>query len=155
MPWTDRFNKYYHLETTTSRDVILETLKSKIEAAKLNTGFSSVFKSPDYKKVTISGDFIIIRPVRFNGQVLGLIEVKLAPEFGVQPIYLPSVLMILGAIIGCIFLSWQKMLDGFMLFGLIVLVISSLINIPLVLAMNNNRLKSYIDRVLFDLKIPE
>jgi hypothetical protein len=168
MAWTDRFNQYYQLETKASRDEILGLLNSKIEAARLNTGFSSLFKSPDYKEMTISDKFIIIRPVRFNGQPLGIIDVeilpmmngcklqiKLIPEFGFQPAFLPALMTFFGAIIGFIFLSWQKMLDGFMIFGLTLVCIFGFLGVPIAMAINGSRLKSYIDSVLLDLRIPE
>ncbi|QEC78270.1 hypothetical protein [Mucilaginibacter ginsenosidivorax] len=71
--------RFYQIETSKMKDDLLSFLALKIEVAKENTGFSSLFKYPDYKLVTIQGDMVKITDATLSStswNVAGSIEMS-------------------------------------------------------------------------------
>ncbi|MDB4901433.1 MAG: hypothetical protein JWQ63_714 [Mucilaginibacter sp.] len=165
MAWVDRFNRKYHLETLNTRELILDTFKSRITNPVINPNLYA-YEQVDYKRITLDFDTLTSkREDMFDapGKGKGTITVMLKDsDYSSTMINAEIKPMIMGLTFG-IYVGMMT------LASLIVLLFKPIITvIPLLLGwlmlygmlyrrmfINRNRLKSYLILILSDLGIKE
>ena len=166
MSFWDKYNETYYTKTEKPREEILETLQQRIEQAKMNIGFRSVFNKIEYERVKISEESIIIpySSLRWNDAGVIIVDVTM-DEQGMTLLIAKTKLdtdsitpMLVGALLGLIaailflnlYISASPLFIA--IFSVIYISLFSVLSY-LSVKMGYRHLKQYLENIYSDIGI--
>lgn len=168
MSLLNTLNDTYKIESSRSKEEILGSLSDLIKKNSTNSFFTSLFKYPDYKSISIVNDHIIAKNISIgwlNWSSTGAINITFVESANGTTLFAKihqDDFKINGPIIFCLvffigavaFVEWQSIFPNSIITTfLTIYVIGICIILPFNKILTSNKLKDYLRVMLYDLDI--